>query len=273
MREASFPHPSPGQGRSGRQGGAGASSVRAAVPSEADRKPRRQAALQASGLGPAGRAAPLRGSRGEAGEPADRGAHGVARERAGQGAPDSVLWVRRNSRDTRPGPEGGAPGQAGSGVPARGPGEGEGRGRGDPRAGLTSRRDGRASVFRNLDTLKRLMATGTAAGAASRTGRRLSGARTAAATPAASSPTRWRPFAATPRHVPGQSQPAPAHGAPPWASLPRRECRRPHPPTNRREAARRGHAPMPEGWPRGRGGHVRRAVRPRPGAARARLGA
>lgn len=47
---------------------------------EADRKPGRQAASQASGLGPTGLAAPPRWSRCEAAGPADRRAHGEARE-------------------------------------------------------------------------------------------------------------------------------------------------------------------------------------------------
>ena len=65
--------------------------------------------------------------------------------------------------------------------------------------------------------------------------------------------------------------PRPRPATPPANRSPLRPTR-PRPPTNRRGAALRGHAPKPASWPRGRGGHVRRAVRPRPRGARAGAG-
>lgn len=135
-------------------------------------------------------------------------------------------------------------------------------GQGAMAAGLTSRRGGRASVCRNLDTLKRFMAAGTRRAKLRGPERRLSGAPRAAATPASSRPTHGPPLEATPLRVSGQSQPAPVHRATPPAPLPPRARRGPRPPANRRSASPGGHAPMPKTRPRGSGGHVRRVVRP-----------
>lgn len=101
-------------------------------------------------------------------------------------------------------------------------------------AGLTSRRGGRASVCRNLDTLKRFMAAGTPAGAASKT--RASALRCTASSrdsrllpphprPAARghAPTRLRPIAARsgpPSHSPSPSPSARTPRAPPPGQSP-----------------------------------------------------
>lgn len=174
------PQPSQGQGRPGAAGrrSQAPAAPRAPAPGEADRKLGRQAASQA--WAPARRAAPPRGSRGEVGEagrppgsPSARASHGsaglcppAATKRPGRRGPGLKGvprgWRSRGSR--RP-----------WGAPLWGPGRGRGSRTGPeatapgPRAGLTSRRGGRASVCRNLDTLKRFMATGTAADASSRT--------------------------------------------------------------------------------------------------------
>lgn len=172
------PQPSPGHGRPGAAGrrSQAPAAPRAPALGEADRK--LEAASQA--WAPTRRAAPPRGSRGEVGEagrppgsPSARGSHGSAglcpleatkrpgrrvqglkgvpwgwRARGSRRPSGGPVWGPGRGRGSRPGPEATAPG---------------------PRAGLTSRRGGRASVCRNLDTLKRFMATGTAADAASRT--------------------------------------------------------------------------------------------------------
>lgn len=141
-------------------------------------------------------------------------------------------------------------------------------GQGGTEAGLTSRRGGRASVCRNLDTLKRFMAAGTAAGAASRT--RASALRCTASS-RDSRRLRPHPRSAARGHAPYAPQanrsPLRPVGPHPHPPLPPRARRRPHLPANRHSTAPRGHAPMPEGWSRVPRGHVRLAVRPRPGWA------
>lgn len=160
-----------------------------------------------------------------------------------------------------PGPEGGAPGQTGSRVPERGPGEGEGRR--DPRAGLTSRRDGRASVCRNLDTLKRLMATRTAAGAASRT--RASALR---CTDSSRDSRRLRPhpLAAARGHAQARPRPIPARSGPPGSApgISPRAGAPPAPPRNQSPRGRQA-GPRPNaGGLAARAGRSRAACCPPP---------
>lgn len=192
------------------------------LPSEADRKPGRQAASQASSLRPAGRATPPRGSRSQAGGPTDRVAHPAAREHPSERPSRSGL--RPRGPDAGPEPEGGAPRQRGFAVPVRGRERKRGRG-----TRLTSRRGGRASVCRNLDTLKRLMAVGTTELAASRT-RATTFRCTAGSSDSRTLPLRPRPTAlGHAQTCPGQLQPAPAHWAPPPPPLPPRARPRPRP--------------------------------------------
>lgn len=169
------------------------------------------------------------------------------------------------------GPVRGAPGQAGSRVPTRALLGGRAVARG-PLAGLTSRRGSRASVCRNLDTLKRLMATGTGASAASRT--RASALRcTASSRDSHRLLPHPRPTACRPRPRPNPPQPIGALSGPQglaWGPVPGRALLWPHPLANRRWGAPRGHSRMPTGQLRGHGGHVRSAVYPQTCRASAR---
>ena len=226
QRGACLSHPSPGQGRSGRQGGGAARLGARPTGSREGRQPRR---LQA--LAPLGWLRRLGGP--GARRPGQRTAGLIEKPESVPGAPGSDRRAATDGPDDGPGPEGGAPGQAGSGgggSPRWGRGGGGlAAGKGATAAGLTSRRGSRASVCRNLDTLKRFMAAGTAAGAASRT--RASTLRCTASSrdsrllpphprPAARghAPTRLRPIAARsgpPSHSPSPSPSARTPRAPP----------------------------------------------------------
>lgn len=108
------------------------------LPSEADRKPGRQAASQASSLRPAGRAAPPRGSRSQAGGPRDRGAHPAAREHPSERPSSSGLRPRGGDR-AAPTPgrnlKGAPPGRGASHSPWGAERERGGAGLGSPHGG------------------------------------------------------------------------------------------------------------------------------------------
>lgn len=139
-------------------------------------------------------------------------------------------------------------------------------GEGRRRVGLTSRRGGRASVCRNLDTLKRFMAAGTAAVADAKT---QASALRCKATSRASRHLRPHPQLAARRPRPRPDTPWPIAGCScPPGHAPSASPAAPAPPALPSGQSPLGRPPRPRpdaggGW-RGWGSHVLRAVCPPP---------